>query len=104
MLTGQDWACKPSGGWHAADTTGAHLDKGEPQDVVGDAVEPQRLEVLAVSAVAGVKATAAHQDTTMGKTPAHTVTCNSRKPASAQQFLGKLEHVLTALTFVPTRL
>ena len=53
MLTGQDWACKPSGGWHAADTTGAHLDKGEPQDVVGDAVEPQRLEVLAVSAVAG---------------------------------------------------
>ena len=30
-----------------------HLDKGEPQNVVGDAVEPQGLQVLPVAAVAG---------------------------------------------------
>ncbi len=30
-----------------------HLDKGEPQDVVGHTVKPQRLQMLPVSAVAG---------------------------------------------------
>ena len=36
--------------WQEAPT---YLDKGEPENVVGDAVKPQRLEVLPVTAVAG---------------------------------------------------
>ena len=37
----------------ARQAVATHLDKGEPQDVVGHTVKPQRLQVLPVSAVAG---------------------------------------------------
>lgn len=38
---------------HTGKRARTHLDKGEPQNVVGDTVEPQGLEVLPVAAVAG---------------------------------------------------